>query len=44
MQRVAPQFMGEMAQMGMRASASRQPAVRQRIMEAMARIRAEEGN
>jgi hypothetical protein len=44
MQRVAPQFMGEMVQMGMRASASRQPVVRQRVMEAMARIRAEEGN
>ena len=43
MQRIAPQFMGEMAQMGMRASAARQPEVRRHVMEALARIRAEEG-
>ena len=43
MQRVAPQFMSEMAQMGMRATAARQPEIRQRVMETLARIRAEEG-
>jgi uncharacterized protein len=44
MQRVAPQFMSEMAQMGMRASAARQPEIRQRVTAALERIRAEEGN
>lgn len=44
MQRVAPQFMGEMARMGMRVTSARAPESRRRIMEALARIRAEEGN
>jgi hypothetical protein len=43
MQRIAPQFMGEMVQMGMRASAARQPEIRQRVLAALVRIRAEEG-
>lgn len=44
MQRIAPQFMGELAQSGMRAASARQPEIRQHVMEALARIRAEEGN
>lgn len=43
MQRVAPQFSAELAQIGMAAASRRQPEVQRRVMEAMARIRAEEG-
>jgi hypothetical protein len=44
MQRVAPQFSAELAQVGMAAAARRQPEMQRRVSEAMARLRAGEGN